>query len=946
MTDFRTNLLAVAIVATLFTGQSRAQLWQVDFQGDSTHNGTFGQTDPVDATGPDTWNIVNVQALDVPGAGATEGPVVSAFPLVDSTGSAGSVTLSVGNVSNFIFGWSGSAGQAGDAVRGDYLLNLGAGGDTFFEFSGPSSPLDFSIDGLTPGEEYTLNFFHGNAGNADRGLTFDIGGNTATVVGQNGEASLTVNADGTGAISGTASLPMIGGATAAEGNWAGLTISTLATPLIFADVNSLTGEVVLKTPVEFANNVIGYEFRSAPTVGGLDGTGWTSIAENYDAGSPGPDQVDPDDDWVELPTSSTSVAEAQLTDPTGDGAQFGAGMELSLGSIWVPTPLGGNDLQMEILLEGGERQAIPVWYDTVGADNPLLLGDYNGNGEVDAGDWPTVRDNAYADLSALPPAQSYAFGDLNGDSANDALDFFIFRDLFVADQGPAALSQLTGATVPEPSAYVLLGLATAVFFVGARCRRRQGTRQPSSPAVRRGKRMGAGLVALAVLSGLTSEAQAQLWQVDFQGNELHNGLFGQTGPIDTVGPGTWNIFEVQAINSRPSVEGEPSDITTGSLSLPLLDATGGAGPVVLEVESAGGFLSGWAGGGGDSLTDDYLLALLPGGDDFFGYPGASSPLNFSITGLAPNTAYDLTFFHGTVAANRGLDFVANGVTTSVATGIEGVPLESTVSVTTDGTGAIAGSGGFIDGSTEGDWAGLTIASNLDPVTLEITRGTGTARLLNPSGIPVDLNYYEVQSTTDVLDPNWTGLRSNPNVDNGDGSGNGWELHGGTNVSSSILAESYLQGSTTFEFDGTPLDLGSLYDGSGQADEDGIIFSFGTAGATALTPGLVVFVEGPDGIVGDYNGDGIVDAADYTVWRDNLGGDASAFAPDSRDPGATGPVGSDDYDAWRANFGNTAGALDASGATVPEPAAGLMMLAAGAFVALARRHGVHNKAPQC
>ena len=38
------------------------------------------------------------------------------------------------------------------------------------------------------------------------------------------------------------------------------------------------------------------------------------------------------------------------------------------------------------------------------------------------------------------------------------------------------------------------------------------------------------------------------------------------------------------------------------------------------------------------------------------------------------------------------------------------------------------------------------------------------------------------------------------------------------------------------------------------------------------------------LTGDYNGNGIVDAADYTVWRDTLGDDRSpptAMTPDSR-----------------------------------------------------------------
>jgi hypothetical protein len=68
----------------------------------------------------------------------------------------------------------------------------------------------------------------------------------------------------------------------------------------------------------------------------------------------------------------------------------------------------------------------------------------------------------------------------------------------------------------------------------------------------------------------------------------------------------------------------------------------------------------------------------------------------------------------------------------------------------------------------------------------------------------------------------------------------------------------------------------------------------------------------EGLYGDYNDDGIVDAADYTVWRDNLGG----VIPN--DP--TGGVATEaDYDYWKAHFGETApGAGALAGAAVPEP----------------------------
>ena len=76
----------------------------------------------------------------------------------------------------------------------------------------------------------------------------------------------------------------------------------------------------------------------------------------------------------------------------------------------------------------------------------------------------------------------------------------------------------------------------------------------------------------------------------------------------------------------------------------------------------------------------------------------------------------------------------------------------------------------------------------------------------------------------------------------------------------------------------------------------------------------------DGLAGDYNDDGQVDAADYTVWRDNLGA-AAGTLPNDTDGGV---IGAEQYDTWRANFGSTA---SSSASSIPEPsAAGLLVLA--------------------
>jgi len=54
--------------------------------------------------------------------------------------------------------------------------------------------------------------------------------------------------------------------------------------------------------------------------------------------------------------------------------------------------------------------------------------------------------------------------------------------------------------------------------------------------------------------------------------------------------------------------------------------------------------------------------------------------------------------------------------------------------------------------------------------------------------------------------------------------------------------------------------------------------------------------------GDYNRNGIVDAADYTVWRNNLGMTPATFA--DGDGSGNGVVDGADYTIWKQNFGAT------------------------------------------
>jgi hypothetical protein len=76
------------------------------------------------------------------------------------------------------------------------------------------------------------------------------------------------------------------------------------------------------------------------------------------------------------------------------------------------------------------------------------------------------------------------------------------------------------------------------------------------------------------------------------------------------------------------------------------------------------------------------------------------------------------------------------------------------------------------------------------------------------------------------------------------------------------------------------------------------------------------------IAGDFDKNGVVDAADYVVWRDGLGTIYTQA----------------DYDAWRGHFGQTlmTGAGIGVSASVPEPAALLLLTTALAVLGSGRR----------
>jgi glucose/arabinose dehydrogenase len=77
--------------------------------------------------------------------------------------------------------------------------------------------------------------------------------------------------------------------------------------------------------------------------------------------------------------------------------------------------------------------------------------------------------------------------------------------------------------------------------------------------------------------------------------------------------------------------------------------------------------------------------------------------------------------------------------------------------------------------------------------------------------------------------------------------------------------------------------------------------------------------------GDYNRDGTVNAADYTVWRDTLGQHVTAHT--GADGDGSGVIDAGDYTVWTTNFGTSVHTTPGAGSAVPEPSAALLFFQA-------------------
>lgn len=208
-------------------------------------------------------------------------------------------------------------------------------------------------------------------------------------------------------------------------------------------------------PIEF----IEYDILSQ--AGGLDETQWTSVAGHYDAATNGGNgSVDPDDDWFRFtaPGGRTDLAEGSLGEAT-----LAHGQSVDLGNAWIASPF--EDLVATLALTDGTDLVVNVEYSGTVLSDPVVFGDFNADGTIDAVDWPSLRAHLLSSAAGMLAVDAHAAGDMNSDGLVDEIDFDLFKTEFDAAYGAGAFDDMLSG-VPEPSSWIIfcLGFIVCPWF--------------------------------------------------------------------------------------------------------------------------------------------------------------------------------------------------------------------------------------------------------------------------------------------------------------------------------------------------------------------------------------------------------------------------------------------------------------------------------------------------
>lgn len=651
-----------------------------------------------------------------------------------------------------------------------------------------------------------------------------------------------------------------------------------------------TGNMTLVNNTGSDVNFIAYEIES-PSMGGLDASLWTSIAANYDADNPGATQV-ATDSWVEF-TAAPFVgvlAEGEL--PGGSGATLSPGGSIDLGDAWIRTST--EDLVVRLIAADGSLITTEISY----TGDAVITGDYSGDGSIGPEDWAGFRSGLGNTGDGLSPAQAIQLGDLDGDGDTDLLDFRLFEAIYDANNGAGALAALVSTQVPEPATtWLLAGSIVPLALI------RRKWRRGFCHAITKGPVAILGLAIL--LLPAASDARAQTFTLTSPPTPLNAAASSEYSDDYAVG----NLFDDATVTA--------ADIGTKVYGLADLQYAGvGVGPMDIFLDygsSVSANYISFAQRIGNIATADKVgqIELWFSNSDFEG----------SVPEGAPDVELEITNLSGLLQP-YSLGGVQSGRYVAARLTIADVSL-------TSGTNNLGGNE-------------LRLVTGPSDVVLQVNRSTGELTIRNQGALAQELqiNGYEIHSNGSLLDT-WKGFAdgSVAGFAGGTGSGDGWEKGGLSGESR--LVEAYLLGSSTLLTDAV-LSLGTGYNTSVDAQDLQFYVSV-TSGAGLFLPGRVEYVGGSTVLLGDYNDDGTVDAADYTVWRNHLGGAALT----NEDPNASpGVVDQEDYVVWKSNFGQSLpGEVVLAATNVPEPGS-LALVGLAAVLLCGSRGGRFGKRVIC
>ncbi|MBN1854772.1 MAG: PEP-CTERM sorting domain-containing protein, partial [Pirellulales bacterium] len=675
-------------------------------------------------------------------------------------------------------------------------------------------------------------------------------------------------------------------------------------PTLKLVINRDTGNVTL---INYTNSTV--EFAGISLLssdGALTPGNWDSITENYDA--PPQNGSVSSDDWILFSSTESDLSEGTL----GKGL-LAHNQSVNLGDgVWYQYYRENTDLSVEYLDANTGETIRGIVEFTGNGNTPFMLGDVDFDNDIDAVDWVAVRDGFNADYSSTSAARAYRSGDMNRDLVVNYSDLIIFKEEWEAAHPGSSFADMV-AGIPEPATGCLFGLS--LFFLGAiAAKRRSWLRIRSVLPL-----LVAVVIAIFSLSSPVSADMAPGAIPGVTGMAYHQGdnpdpgdgsfsriLDGSGLTAGLGGPNNW-LHDAAWPNNWQGQGTFTTDGTTGD--------TAGSW-FIADLGSSYADLA--------ALMVWNVREVLDRGSQSVDLYYATSPTVAPVTG----SAYSFSSGGWISLGNHTIPRATAGGTMADTT----IDLGGVSSARYIGFDILTNHGSdFRVGFAELEFFTVNPYDQVYQLTLEVNTTTGNLRILNDGMAEVqDIDYFEITSSTAALDStNWTPLGSGTN------DGSDWEELG--NLTSSLLAQFYLQGSQIFA-EGESATISNAYTGTGQA-QDPLEFRYHIPGQANLIEGLVTYIAGPAENA-DFDGDGDVDGADYLTWQKGFGTTGTGTLATGDANGDTN-VDSADLAIWKSQFGTGGAPAGLASGAVPEPSTfGLLALAlAGCVVpSLMRRPG--------